>query len=276
MKNAIRLAIASTTLLGAALAHAQASLPSSGTSDLFLFVENTSTKVTFIEDTGISISSLMPSTLTAGQLQSEPSVTINTSGSSATSALASFIASAGSNLIWGVEGTQQATSGKAYKPGVIEGLTDSVSGAGVIGGLVQTNLQSWENGFNQDAGIMNSDGLAANGYITATADNAVTGSVWNGTSGNVGGSGDLYGTGASDVVSGTGASNVTTLYGVTGGASASATTYSYILGQLELTASGVLETVGSSSTVPLPAAVWLFGSGLLGLAGVGRRRSSAV
>lgn len=34
-------------------------------------------------------------------------------------------------------------------------------------------------------------------------------------------------------------------------------------------------TVGGSSAVPVPAAVWLFGSGLLGLVGVARRRKAA-
>ncbi len=34
-------------------------------------------------------------------------------------------------------------------------------------------------------------------------------------------------------------------------------------------------TIGAPSAVPVPAAVWLFGSGLLGLAGVARRRKAA-
>jgi hypothetical protein len=38
-------------------------------------------------------------------------------------------------------------------------------------------------------------------------------------------------------------------------------------------ADGTLEAVGGA--VPLPGAVWLLGSGLLGLAGIGRRRRSA-
>lgn len=44
-----------------------------------------------------------------------------------------------------------------------------------------------------------------------------------------------------------------------------------------LSASGdLVYTVPGSTAVPLPAAIWLLGSGLLGLAGVGRRKTLAV
>jgi hypothetical protein len=35
-------------------------------------------------------------------------------------------------------------------------------------------------------------------------------------------------------------------------------------------------TIAGVSAVPLPAAVWLLGSGLLGLAGIGRRKKAAA
>lgn len=47
----------------------------------------------------------------------------------------------------------------------------------------------------------------------------------------------------------------------------------FSLGTVNLSSAGVLSFQGVSS-VPLPAAVWLLGSALLGLAGVGRRRAS--
>jgi hypothetical protein len=34
-------------------------------------------------------------------------------------------------------------------------------------------------------------------------------------------------------------------------------------------------TIGEQTVIPIPAAVWLFGSGLLGLVGVARRRKAA-
>jgi hypothetical protein len=39
--------------------------------------------------------------------------------------------------------------------------------------------------------------------------------------------------------------------------------------------SGFVDSFGSASAVPVPAAVWLFGSGLLGLVGVARRKQAA-
>jgi hypothetical protein len=37
---------------------------------------------------------------------------------------------------------------------------------------------------------------------------------------------------------------------------------------------GGIPIVGTITSVPLPAAVWLFGSGLLGLVGIARRKNS--
>ena len=65
------------------------------------------------------------------------------------------------------------------------------------------------------------------------------------------------------------------LYAATGDNSKAGTGQLYSAGLVTMTANGTLEAVGGTTTVPLPAAVWLLGSGLLGLAGVGRRRISA-
>ena len=45
---------------------------------------------------------------------------------------------------------------------------------------------------------------------------------------------------------------------------------------LSLLADGTLKSVGGVSEVPVPAAIWLLGSGLVGMAGVGRRRRAAA
>ena len=61
------------------------------------------------------------------------------------------------------------------------------------------------------------------------------------------------------------------LYAITGNTVKAAAGQLYTAGLVTMTATGTLEEVGP---VPLPAAVWLLGSGLLGLVGVGRRRSA--
>jgi hypothetical protein len=65
------------------------------------------------------------------------------------------------------------------------------------------------------------------------------------------------------------------LFGFTGNAT-SGTLNSYILGSATLAADGTLAINAGTAPVPLPAAVWLFGSGLMGLVGVSRRRKAAV
>ena len=62
------------------------------------------------------------------------------------------------------------------------------------------------------------------------------------------------------------------LYAVTPNGSSAAAGQVYTAGLFTVLANGTLEQVGNTSPVPLPAAVWLLGSGLLGLLGVGRRR----
>jgi hypothetical protein len=67
------------------------------------------------------------------------------------------------------------------------------------------------------------------------------------------------------------------LYAITGNNSKSQIGQLYTAGEVTMLANGTLESVGGSPPpppVPLPAAIWLLGSGLLGLAGVGRRRAA--
>jgi hypothetical protein len=65
------------------------------------------------------------------------------------------------------------------------------------------------------------------------------------------------------------------LYYVTGNGAAPPTKVAYTLEGTATLSSAGLVLKGNGSPVPLPAAVWLFGSGLLGLAGVARRKSKA-
>jgi hypothetical protein len=67
------------------------------------------------------------------------------------------------------------------------------------------------------------------------------------------------------------------LYGFSsnGGASGAGLIYQLGTATFNGTLLSFTGNTASNTTVPLPAAAWLFGSGLLGLLGIGRRRDSS-
>jgi hypothetical protein len=286
MKNLVRFAVAGALLAGFATAQAQ-SLPSSGSADLWLFVADTTAGTTFAEElTGQSLSSLLPtSSLAASGTVTELSTKISanfTVGPSA--ALTTFLAGAGSdNLEWAVDGAQYPSVTQKSKtttaPGGIVDLSNFVetpSVDGKISGLAFGNLQTIAGGFGGDIGYLQSSGYTAGGTVYKQKLGGGTVDVWGTSTGDAGGSTDLYGQGPDQA--GVALGTATSLYGITDNGG-TGEVQSYVLGtNLTLSANGTL-TISSSGTttppVPLPAAVWLFGSGLLGLIGVGRRRAAA-
>ncbi len=281
MKNLVRIAAAGVLIAGYHTAMAQqatapATQPSSDSADLWLFVSDQAAGTTFAEDTGIAISSIMPAegsssyVSNASLLSGVFTASIN---EAADSALASYISSNGaSNLEWGIEAVQyDGTQQTGYKkPGGIIGITDNNLNPLNTAALQAGNVTTWGSGFEGDIQNFIAPTYTAGGTVYSFSNGTPGGSVWGAATGNTGGSTDLYGQGPNSAGIGLGTS--VPLYGVTGN-NGTGTVQSYILGDLELTVNGTLETI---SAVPLPAAVWLFASGLLGLAGVGRRRSTAA
>jgi hypothetical protein len=114
---------------------------------------------------------------------------------------------------------------------------------------------------------------SANSYVSNTATNPVSGytGIW-GT--NFGGTfffnNTVTGFGTDQLMSfiALGSSDVTDLGGVP-----ISTTFSNAKWHVN-TATGTVSYVGQVSAVPVPAAVWLFGSGLLGLVGISRRKKA--
>lgn len=284
MKNLVRFAVAGALMAGYATAQAQVNLPSTDNSDLWLFVSDTAASTTFAVDTGITINSLLPSgSLAATSTTGSNAILSNSiadSVSFTSSAVASYISTAvtaghSSSLEWGVEAIQytpNASTGapaKAAQPGSIKGVMDNVaSQESNTSNMVLTNLTSWVNGFEGDTTYL-APTYTAGGKVYAWSAGSTAGNVWGSSGGSLAGSTSLYGQGPDQAGVNIGGSTV--LYGLTG-AGNSGQVQSYVLtSDLTLNSAGTL-----SSPVPLPAAVWLFGSGLLGLVGVGRRRAAAV
>lgn len=292
MKNVIRFAVAGAMLAGYATAQAQ-SLPSTNASDLWLFVSDQAAGTSFAEDTGVTVASLMPQGSLLPADPTSATTTLSTHISSnftvpTTSALTAYINAAnaaGQTLEWGVEGANYngVTSAKGNgKPGGIVGVFNNVGTPSALNNTSQSilsGLQTSVNGFNSDLQffILPGNGSTQAAYAPGGQTYKFSlganpgGNVWGASTGNNPGSTDLYGQLPNQA--GLALGQATTLYGLTGNSDNGGQNQSYILGtNLTLDAAGKLTV----SSVPLPAAVFLFGSGLLGLFGVGRRRSAAV
>jgi hypothetical protein len=279
MKNLIRFSVAGALMAGYVTAQAQ-SLPSSGNSDLWLFVSDQAAGTTFAEDTGMSLSSIAPTSSFAASgtstvLSTAISANFNMGPSATLTSYIDAANTAGQKLEWAVEGIQfpGTVTGTGYKkPGGIVGITDNPASQAVTtsGLFVAPNMESWGNGFQQDVSYLAGTYTSGiKGQVYALSAGSSTGQVWGAGTGGIAGSTDLYGQGPD--TAGNGLGTALNLYALTGNGT-NGQVQSYLLGNnLTLSSTGTL-SVGKT-TVPLPAAVWLFGSGLLGLLGVGRRRA---
>jgi hypothetical protein len=274
MKNFVRLAIAAAVAAGGASGALAQALPSSGSADLWVFVADPGASDSFAWDTGISLSSLEPGSLSTTAKATTNSDPVNISVTS--SALATFIAASGdpSALEWSVEGVQYTgTPAGAKAPGAFIGVVSNNAATSAITTLKQGALGTWGSGFNGDLTYLTETvgGYTAGGTNFAwTAAGSAVG-VWGQQTGDLGGSTNIYGQGPDS--SGTGIGATESLYLLTGSNSLTAAAESYTLGASDLTLSAN-GTLATASPVPIPAAVWLFVSGLLGLIGVGRRRAA--
>ncbi len=273
MNTFVKAAIAGVLSLGATSAFAGISDPWSNSSDLVLVVENASTHAAYALDTGISINQLLPtSSLVSGAVLNTSIVgTINQTINASTTLQSFLSANPASGDLWTLEGGQYAgnsssaaTTANTRPVGSAKMVITSQIGTNnnqTLAGKIASNIQSFENGIQTDIHAPTNGTLGLQGLESATettnADQTASAE-------------DRYGFLTSNDFSQLG-SGVIQLFGFTGNGN-SGTVQSYILGNASLSANGTLQI----STVPLPAAVWLFGSGLLGLFGVSRRRTAVA
>jgi hypothetical protein len=267
MNTILKVSAAGALALGAVAAHASIAVPSTGSSDAILFAEVLnaagSAVASYAGDTGVSVSALV-----AGL-----SGTQTVLGSDANLAKLFAADAAGDTIQWAVLGGQytgNATTSNFGAVGSVKFITTSTGDSTAKIALDNTgNIIKWA-GLSADVNTINSlSGGASSieGAAPATAgqwdyQNPQTASGW-------------YSNGpvTANALGGTQA-----LFYVTGGGSAGAKVqYSNPATETAtLTASGLILAGGTPPPpVPLPAAVWLFGSGLLGLTGIARRKSKA-
>jgi hypothetical protein len=258
MNKLISVSAAGALGLGAVAAHASIPLPSSGSSDAILFAEvvnaaGTAAVASYAGDTGVSVNSILSGSGSGTYFASDAK-------------LAALFAAdgTGDSIYFAVLGGQ-SNGGSVNTAGNAQFITSVLNNS-------TTTLASKKNSaltlmytqLNQDLGTVNSN---AGGASSVEGSTPATSGVW-----------DITNTGGTAYWGGAGISNANlssvkeSLYYVTGGGGGNLSALSTPLleGTASLSSSGLV-----ISAVPLPPAVWLFGSGLLGLAGVSRRRAKA-
>jgi hypothetical protein len=283
MKTITKLLLAGTALAAGSAANAQ---PITNLNDLVLFVTDTANGAQFIQDLGDTVDSLGVTQASvaadaalggandfafdySGAVGGGLSNPVGTNGVDA--ALASFLtANAGGTFKYGIIGAAPVGAGGVTVSGgvrVVGSFTgNAVGGTGNIGGLYGNEPSSSNVGTIQTTinGFFQSVNLGTNTPYASTSGNGFNAAsfVGYGNSAALGTSVTLYELASfNDTTSGDEDAN---FY-----ASSAAITVS---------TAGVISGLSSGSSpppVPLPAAVWLLGSGMLGLFGIGRRRSAA-
>jgi hypothetical protein len=266
MKKVLKIGAAGAFAFAGVAAHASISQPSTGSSDAILFAEvvnaaGTKAVASFAGDTGVSIS-----TLEGGGGQGT-----YLGGNSNLAALfaADTTANCGGtcNVYFAVLGGQYTGNANApnFKtPGIAQFITTVLNNdTTTLAGDTTGSLTHFA-GINGDISTINTNSGGASSVEGASPASA---GVW-----------DVINTSGTAYWDGGGTPNANTmgttanLYYVTAGTPAGTTTPVAFAQKdvVTLSANGV-----TISAVPIPAAVWLLASGLLGFAGVARRKLSA-
>jgi hypothetical protein len=257
MNTIVKLSVAGALALGAYAANA-----STGSSDAILFAEvlnGTTVVASYAGDTGVSINSAFAGTSTTAL-----------AGDANLAAL--FKADVtGDTLMWAVEGGQYtaSTTTAVVTPGVAQFVTTATNTANITG---KTNaaLAKWATGLGNTVPTLNTN-LAGGNSVEGTA--AATAGVWDFNTPS--GVSSWYSNGPATNQTALGTAE--NLYSVTGAGGTQLKNLALVSnGTVSLTSAGLVFATASTSAVPLPGAVWLFGSGLLGLAGVSRRKAIAA
>jgi hypothetical protein len=290
MKSMIRFAVAAALATYGAGALADITQPATGNGEIFIYVDDTTTQNVFVEGLQVGTNSLLGglstsaystasggngSTTLGSVIPTVSGFSFGSGGSLTLNGFANFLTNdtnaSGDSIVWGVIGG--SISGNGYALGAQSVVTTVNGTTPVQGGTTPFKNQ----GLTSAAGNVDSLVSLLNGSIN-------TGVPGDGASAVVsykGGTdpidptlGGQYSTNSAGTYT-TGSGGSQNLYSWTTGQTSggSGKTQIYSVGTLSISSGGVV-SAANAAAVPLPAGLWLFGSGLLGLVGVGRRKSA--
>ena len=281
MRNFLKLAAVAAVLSAGTLtqtALADTVLPGTGNGELVLYATYTNTAGTvfsYARGTGVQINAIVggDKTSLANDAAYAPlkNLSLSFATLSADANMTAFLANAaaaGAAVSYSVIGGDSTNTPTNRAPGSIRyAITSPTNFSGGLS-LVNSNLSGqWAN----IPSMQNDVNVAIASGLTLDKTSTLSGQYGQGA---YAASTDTFGT---SFVNSAAAGTSEGFYLLTGGGGlASGTARIYTVGTFTLDASGNLSFASAGATsVPLPAAVWLFGSGLLGLAGVGRRKLAA-
>jgi hypothetical protein len=253
-------------------------LPSTGNGELVLYATYTSggTVFTYARGTGVQINAVnggsnaalaADATYTPGKALSMSFANLN-ADANMTTFLANATA-AGQTVNWAIMAGDN-TGASSRNPGANRYLSTTATNYGTNPtSITNAGLVSPWNGLYQMQ--LDTNTAIASGVPLDKKSVFPNGQYGQGAYSN---SGDWFGTGFQNSAAVGSSQNLYLLTGASG--LSTVTARDYLVGVFSMDASGNLSfTSAGTGAVPLPAAVWLFGSGLLGLAGVGRRKRAA-
>jgi hypothetical protein len=276
MKTLTKLAFAGAAALAAANAFAGLQPVSSGNGELTLFVAatNGTTVTTYGVGLGKTLDDLASAaTIIANSPSSTPFTQLSSAGFDVTPAgLSAFLsANSSATITWGLmAGDNQG--GVAIGNGLR--VASSTAAGATPSGITNSKLNNMTGNTNTFLGTVSGQlgGVALDGSSNA----ALSGTAKWGDSATIPDPTSWFGNGFSNAVTGIGTAGDLYVLGAGGPGLTTLAEVFKIGGDLTLTNAGHLVLAAAGNAVPLPAAVWLFGSGLLGLFGIGRRRVAAA